>query len=544
LFENLAAIDVGTNTIKLVTVKTGFRDFQLKSFNFEHNDPDREDRATAVSETIQRILSEEDLNGYRIITNLPMELEIIRTISFPFSDVEKIADAIPYEAEENIPFKLDELQLDFQSLKSFKEGEGRILLAATHKNNLDSFLQTLNASGIKPLTMGMEANALYECYRYFNKIENEAVIQVDIGHTKTIVNFIAANQLLYTRSITIGIHAIIKAISSMLKVPLSEASRLFLNLNLDLTSFENNEQRDYYKSLNITKQQLKKIFTLAQDILEDLIEQIILTMKAMQVDCGEIIFNRALVSGGGSNITGIGTMLSRELDVPVDALPFLDDYKEREIRTQFPIAFGTMLAYLNRRRSSINFLKGEFIPDIASESKKIYYLSGGFAILTVFLLIVNFILTAVLTAKSNSQYSKILDEQFNRYFHSKPVSGDPIADARKMLKNVKKELNGITKIVPENSTFLDIMKDVLSHFPQDSNFVLNNLVYNETVIMLEGVAGSSANIDAFKENLLKTKKFDSVNLNIKYSRQNEVRFSMTIKLKTAADSQKDQGGQE
>jgi len=390
----------------------------------------------------------------------------------------------------------------------------------------------------------MEANALYECYRYFNKIENEAVIQVDIGHTKTIVNFIASNQLLYTRSISIGIAVIIRALSSMLKISLSEASRLFLNLNLDLTSFENNEQRDYYKSLGITRQQMKKIFTIAQDAFEELIEQIILTMKAMQVDCGEITFNRALISGGGSNITGTGTMLSRELDVPVDALPFLEDYKEREIRTQFPVAFGTMLAHLNRRRSSINFLKGEFIPDIAGESKKIYYLSGGFALLTVIILIINFILTAVLTARSNSQYSKILGEQFNRYFQSRPVTGDPIADARKLLKNQKKELDAIAKIVPENSTFLDIMKDVLAHFPQDSNFVLNNLVYNETVIMLEGVAGASANIDTFKENLLKTKKFDSVNLNIKYSRQNEVRFSMTIKLKTQADSRKDQGGQE
>ncbi len=539
MFENIAAIDVGTNTVKLVTVKTGFRDFQLKSFNYEYNDPDREDRSAAVAETVQKIITEEDLAGYRIITNLPMELEIIRTISFPFSDVEKIADAIPYEAEENIPFKLEDLQLDFQSLKSFKEGEGRILLAASHKNNINNYLQILNASGIKPFTMGMEANALYECYRYFNKIENESVIQVDIGHTKTIVNFIASNQLLYTRSISVGINAIIKAMASLLKINLSDASRLFLNLNLDLTSFENNEQRDYYKSLGITKPKLKKIYTLSQDIVGELVEQILLTMKAMQVDCGEITFNRALISGGGSNISGIGSMLSRELDVPVDALPFLDDYREREIRTQFPIAFGTMLAYINRRRSSINFLKGEFIPDIASESKKIYYLSGGFAILTVVILIINFFLTAVLTARSNSQYSKILDEQYNRNFHAKSVSGDPIADARKLLKKEKKELEGISKLVPENATFLDIMKDVLANFPQDSNFVLNNLVYNETIIMLEGIAGSSANIDAFKESLLKSKKFDSVNLNIKYSRQNEVRFSLTIKLKTATETKKD-----
>ncbi len=539
MFENIAAIDVGTSTIKLVTVKTGFRDFQLKSFNYEHNDPDREDRTAAVTETILKILTDEDLGGYRIITNLPMELEIIRTISFPFSDVEKIADAIPYEAEENIPFKLDDLQLDFQSLKSFREGEGRILLAAAHKTNLNNYLQLLNTAGIKPLTMGMEANALYECYRYFNKIENEAVIQVDIGHSKSIVNFIAGNHLLYTRSISAGINTIIKAIASLLKVNNSEASRLFLDLSLDLISFENNEQRDYYKSLGITRQQLKKIFSVSLAMADELIEQIILTMKAMQVECGEIIFNRVLISGGGSNLTGIGSILSRELDLPVDALPFLEDYKEREIRTQFPIAFGTMLAYINRRRSSINFLKGEFIPDIASESKKIYYLSGGFAILTVVVLIINFILTAVLTARSNRQYSKILDEQYNRYFHARPVSGDAIADARKLLKNEKKELDSIAKLVPENETFLDLMKDILTYFPKDSNFVLNNLVYNESVVMLEGIAGSSTNVDSFKESLLKTKKFDSVTLNIKYSRQNEVRFSMTIKRKISSDTKKE-----
>jgi type IV pilus assembly protein PilM len=539
LFENIAALDVGSSSVKLVTVKTGFRDFQLKSFNIEEIDPDIEDRPAAVIGAVQKILMEEDLSSYRVITNLPMEMEIIRTISFPFSDVEKIADAIPYEAEENIPFKLEELQLDFQSLKSNKEGEGRILLAASHKDNILNFLHILNETGIKPIKMGMEANALFECYRYFNKIENEAVIQIDIGNNKTILNFIANNHLLYTRSISIGVNGIIRMMATSFKMKLVEASRLFQNLNLDLTSFDNNAQRDYYKTLGLTRQQLKKVFTVAQESADELVEQIILTMRAMQVECGEIMFNRALISGGGSNITGIGSVISKELDIPVDALPFLEDYKERNIRTQFPIAFGTVLAYINRRRSSINFLKGEFIPDVASDSKKIYYLSGGFAILTVLILIINFILTAVLTARTNTQYNKVLVEQYNRYFHTRSDSGDAIADARKLLKNEKKELEGITKLIPDNSSFLDIMKDILTYFPKDSNFVLNNLVYNESVIMLEGIAGTSANIDSFKESLLKTKKFDSVTLNIKYSRQNEVRFSMTIKYKIAPETKKE-----
>ncbi|MBN2160061.1 MAG: pilus assembly protein PilM [Spirochaetes bacterium] len=539
MFENIAALDIGTSSIKLVTVKTGFRDFQLKSFNYEEIDPDAEDRPAAIAEAIRKMLAEEDLEGYRIITNLPMEMEIIRTISFPFSDVEKIADAIPYEAEENIPFKLEDLILDFQSLKSKKENEGRILLAAAHKSSINGFIQYLNNAGLKPLKMGMESNALYECYRYFNKIENEAVIQIDIGNGKTILNFIENNNLLYTRSIAVGIGAITGVLASSLKISRAEAARLFVNLNLDLMSLDNNLQRDHYKTLGLNRQQLRKVFEKAEETANELIEQIVLTMKAMQVDCGEIIFNRALISGGGSNLAGIGSLIARELDIPVDALPFLEDYRERNIRTQFPIAFGTVLAYLNRRRSSINFLKGEFIPDVAGESRKIYYLSGGFAILTLIVLIINFTLTAVLTVSSNRQYNRILSEQYNRYFHTRTVSSDPIADAKKLLKKEKSELDSIMKLFPSGDSFLDIMKDILTYFPSDSNFVLNNLVYNENIIMIDGMAGSSANLDGFKESLIKTKKFDSVTLNIKYSRQNEVRFSMTIKHKIKPEKKKE-----
>ena len=532
MFENIAAIDVGSSSIKLVTVRTGLRDFQLKTFTYEDIFSTDDNPQTAVADAIRRVLSEEDLTGYKVITNLPMEHAILRTISFPFNDVEKIADVIPYEAEENIPFRLDELILDFQSLRSMKEAEGRILLAAVHKKVLHEFIQTLAETGIKPFSMGMESNALYECYRYFNRIENEAVIQIDIGHSKTIINFIDANSLLYTRSVPIGVGGIIKIIAQTLKTNKNESAVILHQLNIDLTSYENNIHREHYRTIGITRPQLKKIYTATRRRIDDLVEQIILTMKAMQVECGEIQFNRVLISGGGSNIAGIGTIISREIDLPVDALPFLEEYRERNIRTQFPIAFGTVIAYLNRRRSSINFLKGEFIPDLAAQSRKIYYLSGIFAGMALFVLLINVILTAVLTARSNRQYHKLLEEQFRSYFHSANVSDDPIADAQKLLKKEKKELDAITRVLPDNTSFLDILKDIATQLPRESGFMLNNLVYNEHVMMIEGTAVSSTAIDAYKENLIKSKRFESVTLNIKYSRQNEVRFSLTIKYKS------------
>ena len=214
MFENIAALDIGTSRVKLVTVKTGFRDFQVTSLSHEDVDHSIEDQDEALRDALSRLLREKDLKGHTLYTNLPMEKAIIRNINFPFSDVEKIAEAIPFEAEENIPFKLEDLSMDFQPLKNINPDEGRILLAATHRDTIYDFLGIFKEFDITPVRMGLESNALFECYRYFNKIESESVIQLDIGHDKTIINMIKDNSLLYTRSISVGTGMIIDIIAA------------------------------------------------------------------------------------------------------------------------------------------------------------------------------------------------------------------------------------------------------------------------------------------------------------------------------------------
>ena len=61
MFENIAAIDVGTSSIKIVTVKTGFRDFQVTSFAYEDVDFQIKNRESAISDAISRILKEKNI---------------------------------------------------------------------------------------------------------------------------------------------------------------------------------------------------------------------------------------------------------------------------------------------------------------------------------------------------------------------------------------------------------------------------------------------------------------------------------------------------
>lgn len=531
MFENIAALDIGTSIIKLVKIKTGFNDFQIKSISIQKLDPLAENREEELAKGLEKLFAEDSIQGFKVLTNLPMELSIIRTISFPFKDPVKIAEAIPFEAEENIPFGIDDLAVDFQSMKGDTPEEGRILLGASLKNHVHDYVTQLNRFDVYPVKLGLEANALFECYRHYNLIDKENVIQIDIGYRKTIINIVKDNSLIFTRSISNSVEDIYKKISSIQKIQHDEAEELVKNIALDLTALENNEQRGYYKHHNIKKAQLKKIYAGTLEVVNDLIEEIILTLRSFKSNYDPSDFNRVLLSGGGSNIIGLSTVLSRELEAPVVALHFPEEFSDQIIRSQCPIVLGTALSYIRLKNSTVNLLKGEFTPDIVGESRKVYYLAGAFLSLTVFVLIINLIVSFIFTSKSNQDYQERLQKKYKRYFHERKIPDNPVAAAKKKLLKEKKELATIQALVPENSSVLMLLDDVLKHFTADTTFDLSNFVINERVIRIDGSTSTSTHIDSFKEKLQQSKIFDSVALNIRSSRKGVVRFRLTIKMK-------------
>jgi type IV pilus assembly protein PilM len=533
LFENIASIDIGSSSIKVVTVRTGLKDFKVKNFIYEDIDPENGNPEEALLAALSRIISENDLKNYRILTNLPMQNAVIRNMTFPFNDKEKIAEVIAFEAEDTIPFKLEDTVMDFQMQKSKVPEAGEVLLAAAKKETIQKQISYFKNSGISPVSMGLDSQSIFECYRYFNKIQDEAVIQLDIGNEKTILNFIHNGSLLFTRSITIGTNSIYNEISAAYKLSRKDAVKIFEDFKIDLTSFENNLQKEYQSELEIKKNTLKGIYDKSLDIIYSLLEEIILSKKAFMNEYPDILFNRVLISGGGSDITGIGSIISRELELPVISLPFLEEHTETKIRSQFPVAFGIILSYLNRNYEAISFLKGEFLPASSHSSIKQYYLAGVFIVLTLFVLLVNLIVTSHMKSESNKKYTDILNDQFKKYFHARKSSNDPVSEAMKIYKEEKKEFESIDSLVHSDENIMNVLNDILSFFPKDDTFELKNLVINESVLRLDAKIGSSIKIDEFKNKLIESKKFDSVVLNTNLKKGNDVLFAMTIKLKTA-----------
>jgi len=297
---------------------------------------------------------------------------------------------------------------------------------------------------------------------------------------------------------------------------------------------DNNLQRAFYSALGLNRQKLRRIFNAASDVIDELTEEIRITLKAFNADYGSLEFSRVLLSGGGAAIQGLGQRISEHIDAPAVPLPFLPDYSEQKVRNQFPLAFGIMLSYLYPKRAPINFLRGEFNADAAGTSRKIYYLAGVFAGLSVLVLILNLVLSAVFTIRSNNRYNRILQEKYVRYFRTKTVSDDPLKDAEAILKKERGELDKINLLIPENGTIMDLLRNIISYFPGDPDFELKSMVINERVVRIDGSAGSSRMIDEFKQGLDKSGSYESVTVNIRGSQKQGVIFTMTIKQKLQA----------
>ncbi|HDP81015.1 MAG TPA: hypothetical protein ENN21_09265, partial [Spirochaetes bacterium] len=412
-------------------------------------------------------------------------------------------------------------------------GKGRVMLAAAQRESVREYLEALQSLGLVPSRLGLESHALYECYKYFNTVNDETVIQLDMGHTKTILNIISGNHLLYSRSIPLGTGEICRFIAEHLKISLEDARGLFLRLDLDLGSLENNYRKEVYKTLNLNRAKLKKIYDAAFGLVEEISAQVLLSLKSFSVDYGEIEISRMLISGGGSSIQGAGAVFSRDLEIPVISLPFLENYSERQIRTQFPIVFGTLLSYMGGS-GGVNFLRGEFVPDLVRRTRKVYYLSAFFSVLSLIVLVAYIAGSSLIKYRNSASYKKILNDRLKQYFLVRDPVKDPVATAAKMVNEEKKELTNLDNILDTGEGVLETMKTMLTHFPGDEGFILRNMVINENVIRIDGVLSSSAKIDEFKNKLIESKQFESVDLNTTLSKRNEVNFTMVLKKKQSA----------
>jgi len=306
-------LDISDLSLKIIKLKKRGKFFDLASFGEEKIKPgiikngeirDKEALIKIIKEGLIRIKGEK-LNTKYVIASLPEEKAFLQIIQMPKIPEEDLKSAIIYEAENYIPFPIEEIYLDFQIISPLLNHLNHydILLAALPKKIIDSYLYCLKNSGLIPKALEIEALSIVRAL-IKNEVSSSVQLLIDLGATRTGFIVFAGYSLRFVSSIPVS----------------SEKFNENISKNLNIDSKKAEELKIKY---GLTGE--KKIFEAIVPVLTDLTEQIKKYIDYYQAHaCHEHLISnektieKIYLSGRGANLKGLTDFLSRELKIPVE----------------------------------------------------------------------------------------------------------------------------------------------------------------------------------------------------------------------------------
>ncbi|MEW6429038.1 MAG: type IV pilus assembly protein PilM [Thermodesulfobacteriota bacterium] len=304
-------LDIGSHAVKLCELERsggGFRVLSLGSSRLPMGAVEDgvlqnpEAVAAAIRNLVKNLKSRVkkaaiSISGYSVI---------VKKISLAAMSDEDMEKHIHAEAEQYIPFDIDDVYLDFQNLATNTADEERtdVMLVAAKKDVVDAYLAMLKDTGLAASVVDVDAFALENSFEDNMMMENENVVLVDIGASKMNINIIHRGTSILARDVAVGSRQLSEQIEARLGVGFEEAERLKLG-----------EQ-----AAGEHKRELEEIFA---STCRQWINEIRRAMDFFTSNYQGEAIARVVVSGGGARVAGFTDFLARETDVPVEVFnPF------------------------------------------------------------------------------------------------------------------------------------------------------------------------------------------------------------------------------
>src|SRR5437667_1411767 len=143
---------------------------------------------------------------------VPAQSVFARFVKLPALDAEKIDKIISFEAQQNVPFPIDEVVWDYQLVGGGMGEQIQVLIVAIKRDLLDEINNAVEETGLRTGIIGVASMGLYNAFCYNYTDLNGCSLLVDIGARTTNVLFIEPGRI-FSRSLPLGSSAITAAIA-------------------------------------------------------------------------------------------------------------------------------------------------------------------------------------------------------------------------------------------------------------------------------------------------------------------------------------------
>ena len=307
--KELVGLDIGSNTVKLLELKSAKNGYRLKNIGEAILPKDAIvnkviDNYDAVSETIAALFSDLRVKTRNAAISISGHSVIIKKVSLPKMSENELRESIPWELEQYIPQSIHDVNYDYQIMPGeTPEGNIDVLIVAAKKDVTNSYVSVVREAGLNPVVVDVDVFALENMYM-MNYPESDGLVSlVNIGASVTNINILKDGVSVFTRDITTGGNLYTEWIMKETNAPFEEAELL-------KTSAKDSEAPPELE--RVTREFVDMISGEVKRTL-DFFSSTLWTSKVNQI----------LIGGGSAGVTGLKDTLSDITDAAVDFMnPF------------------------------------------------------------------------------------------------------------------------------------------------------------------------------------------------------------------------------
>jgi type IV pilus assembly protein PilM len=312
--KSLVGLDIGSSAVKAVELKPAGKAYKVTAFGSEPVPPDSiVDGAiidgAAVADAIRRLFEARNIKTKDVAASLSGNAVIVKKITLPVMTAAELAESIYWEAEQYIPFDIQDVNLDYQILDpgDAQAGKGtmEVLLVAAKKEKIADYTGVIAQAGRSAVVVDVDAFALQNAYEVNYGIEPGAVVVLlNAGASATNINILQGEQSVFTRDISIGGNAYTEALQKELNLSFEQADQLKRGQEVDGVAFE--DARPVLRAVS-----------------ENVLLEIQKTFDFFKATAASDRIDRIVVSGGASCAEGFTEMLTERFGAPVETFdPF------------------------------------------------------------------------------------------------------------------------------------------------------------------------------------------------------------------------------
>jgi type IV pilus assembly protein PilM len=331
--QELLGLDIGSNSIKAVELDWRKKTPRLKHFGMIHLPPEAivdgafMDSASIV-DSIRSLIDGLKVKTKNVAVSICGHPVYIKTINVPSMSKEQLEESIKWEAEQQIPFDIDDVNIDFQILDiQTSPDQMPVLLVAAKKDMINDYTAVIEEAGLIPTIVDYTGFAIENAYNLsYDSPSDEVVTLVNIGANWMNINFLHAGNSAFTRDISIGGRQITEEIQKRLKMTYEEAEALKV------------KERD-------AGAQGAEVEKIIQGTAEHLATEVRRSLEFFDASssCGEI--RKIYLTGGCAKIRMLPSLIEERIGTPVEVFnPFtkieyhMDEYSPEYIKEVGPMA--------------------------------------------------------------------------------------------------------------------------------------------------------------------------------------------------------------